>query len=240
LPSITPIPVAPVSTGIGVPKPRIPKWVTIAAGGVVVVAVGVGIAVVASGGGDSTTLGGSNVTVDATDANGNTVTAPGGADTTGGAGGGAGGSEFDLTPVVGTWVQPCQPYLDGSGASQGSMTVAASAPNEVTVVVDGGTAKSADCAGGFTSEISVTYVLSVTAAGTSAGVQGFVTESAADPTCESVEPTACSFALSGVNGQVPTAIGVDGSGQLMISTEAVTGGALPTTWQPMAEGSTRA
>jgi hypothetical protein len=237
LPGATPPPTVPVTTGIGVPKPKMPKWVTIAVGGAAVVAIGVGIAIVASGDDSAPTLGGSEVTVGATDANGNTVTVPGDAtDTTVGGGGAA---EFDLTPILGTWMQPCEPYLAGDGASQGSMTVTSPGSNLLDVTIDGGTAKSVDCAGGFTSEITVTYHLAVTAAGTSAGVQAYVADQAGDPECTSIDQGACDMAMSGVTGSVPKAIGVDGSGQLVISMEPVSGGALPTTWEPMVAGSTR-
>jgi hypothetical protein len=228
----------PVTTGIGAPKPKIPKWVTIAAGGVAVVAIGVGIAVVASSGDDSPTLGGTEVVVDGTDANGNPVTVPAGADTTTGAG--SSGTEFDLTPILATWIQPCQPFLDGSGASQGSMTLESPGPNQLNLVIAGGDAATADCAGGFEQAITVTYPLTVTAAGTSGDVQAFVAESAGEPSCVStIDPGACGLAL-GTIANIPTALGVDGSGQLVVSNEVVTGGALPTTWEPMVEGATRA
>ncbi|MBI4932975.1 MAG: hypothetical protein HY828_03790 [Actinobacteria bacterium] len=244
LPGATPPPTvpvtAPVTTGIGVPKPKIPTWVTIAAGGAAVVAVGVGIAVIASGDDENPTLGGSEVVVDATDANGDPVTIVsdgGGTDTT--LGGGTGGEQFDLTPILGTWLQPCEPFFDGSGASQGSMTLESPGPNLLTWVIDGGDAASADCSGGFESAITVTYQLSVTNAGESAGVQAFVADQVGDPTCTSIEPAACGLAL-GTAQTPPSAIGVDANGQLVISYETVSGDALPTSWEVMVEGSTRA
>lgn len=230
----------PVTTGIGVPKPKIPKWVTIAAGGVGVAAVVAVIAVVASGGDDKNpTLGGSDVVVEATDANGDPVTIGsdgGGTDTT--LGGGNGSEQFDLTPILGTWLQPCEPFLDGSGASQGSMTLESPGTNQLTLVIDGGDAVSADCSGGFESAITVTYQLSVTNAGESAGVQAFVADQVGDPTCTSIEPAACGLAL-GTAQTPPSAIGVDANGQLVISYETVSGDALPTSWEVMVEGSTR-
>jgi hypothetical protein len=238
LPGTTP-PVS-VTSGLTPPKPRVPRWVTVAAGGVAAVAVVAVIAVLATRGDDDTSIGPADTTVAVlgTDAAGNPVTTLAGStdnvapDTT------TPGSEaFDLTPVLGTWLQPCEPYLSGDGASQGSMTVESPGPNQLNVVIEGGDAVTADCSGGFETAITVTYALTVIDAGTSGDVTGFIVAPAGDPTCESIEPAACGLAL-GVASAVPPAIGVDGSGQLVTS-EADPAAGFPSVWVPFVEGSVR-
>jgi hypothetical protein len=211
----------------------------VTAGAIVVAAVGVGVVVLATKDDPkSTTPGNGTEVVDSTNTDGTTVTtaSSGSTDTTT-AGGTAGGQTFDVTPILGTWTQPCEPYIAGDGASHGTIKVESPGTNQLNMVIGGGDFTTADCTGDYTETIAVTYPLTVVGAGTAGDVQGFLVQPAGEITCTSVEPGACDLALS-VGGQMPPAVGVDGSGQLVAGDAgAVDANGLPTSWTPMAEGS---
>jgi hypothetical protein len=217
-----------VTTGLGTPKPRIPKWVTIAAGAVVVAAVGVGVALVVGKDDPPTTSPGNGAASDTT-INGTSDTGGGtAADTT--LGGGASAGSFDLTPLLGAWQAPCQPYLAGDGGSTQSYEIVSSAPDTIELAIIGSDHTTVDCSDAGTEGIRVTYHMNATNAGQQADTQAWLFTASAPPDCVSTEPTVCAMAAA----PIPTlALGIDAAGLLRLGdpTTGTDANGFPTTWE---------
>jgi hypothetical protein len=217
-----------VTAGLGTPKPRVPKWVGIAAGVAVVAAVGVGVAFVVGKDDPKTTSPGNGAVVDTTINGSGSTSGSTAADTT--PGGGAGTGNFDLTPLVGAWQAPCQPYLAGDGGSAQSYEIASSAPDTIELSIIGADYTAVDCTDAGTETVRVTYHFAAANAGQQGDMQAWSFTASAPPDCVSTEPTVCGMAA----GDIPKmALGIDAAGLLRLgdpSTGADANG-FPTTWQ---------
>ena len=145
------------------------------AGVAAVAVIGVGAVVVLGGGDDGN---GAPAAAATTTIAGTATPAPG--DT--GAGEGAGATTVaesattiagiaDLTPFVGSWIGPCEPYIALDGASSGGWIIEITGPNTLALTAQGFEYETADCSDSPPPMVFQTYELTVVGTGVVEGVE---------------------------------------------------------------------